>query len=98
MHPSLSSEAREAFLGKDALRRAFGPTGSSRKRAAIPDFGAARRVDRAESHDSLSTLRTRSAVFFAPIFCMMLARWNSTVRVPILSTRPISLLEAPRTI
>jgi hypothetical protein len=47
---------------------------------------------------SIRTFRTRSTVFFAPIFVIRLVRWNSTVRGLMSSARAVSLLEAPRTI
>jgi DNA-binding winged helix-turn-helix (wHTH) protein len=74
MHPSSSSEARGAVLGKDALMARVWPDRIVEENARQSQTSALRAPLIAESHYSQSTLRTRSAVFFAPIFCMILAR------------------------
>jgi hypothetical protein len=40
-------------------------------------------------------IRTRSATFFADTFCMMFARWNSTVLGLMPNVSPATLLVAP---
>ena len=85
--------ARQSWRGGTPCHVVLCEPGAKRSGPAAPSVSGEQIPQVDQCFRWVSTMRTRSAVFLAPSFIMMRARWTSTVRGLMPSRRPASLLE-----